>query len=811
MSPRSTPGLTDALRAGLSGRYEIERELGVGGMAEVYLARDVQRDRPVALKVLRRDLAVVAAGERFDLEIRLVSQLVHPHILPLLDSGETSGRVWYTMPYIEGESLRARLDRERQLPVAEAVRLTGEIADALSYAHARGILHRDIKPDNILISDGHALVADFGIALAISGRHGERITATGMAVGTPAYMSPEQSSADQELDVRTDLYALGSVCYEMLAGEPPFTGPTAQAVIAKRLSQPATSLRTLRASVPAALDAVVRRALAPVPGDRFATTADFSRALVRAIDPRQAPASVNRRWLAAGVVILFAIVALAYRLATRTQRPLPTLNSSTGIRLAVVPFRLIGHDSADQYLADGITQEVNSALSNLGGLRVIAQSSVTPVDVSGKSARDIGTALGAEALVEGEVQRAGTALRVRYRLIDPATEESRWSQQYDQTTGDVFRIQSEVAARVAGLLRIQLAERESRSLGRLPTTNPAAYDFYLRARSQEERRSTSRASLDSAIGNLSKAIQLDSGFAAAWALRARDLTAAVFLYDANASQLDQAEADVGRAMALDSTLAVAWDARSNLEWNATRGWHFAEALADERHALTLRPSFVGAHASLGALFFHYGFLEDAGHELDLSLSLDPRDECDNATRCTGFSRPRIARVLWFRQRFDSALAVYRNMPYVGGFTWEYAVVLNGVGRPGDGLALLDSTRRPGVAESADREAARALMYAALGRSTEALEHIRAATAHPESRSHFHHATFSIACAYARLGRKADAVEWLRRTADNGMPNYPLFRNDPNLKALQGDPAYEALIGKLKEQFAAYTELVHGQR
>ena len=300
MSPRATPGLTDALRAGLSGRYEIERELGVGGMAEVYLARDVQRDRRVALKVLRRDLAVVAAGERFDLEIRLVSQLVHPHILPLLDSGETSGRVWYTMPYIEGESLRARLDREKQLPIAEAVRLTGEIADALSYAHARGILHRDIKPDNILISDGHALVADFGIALAISGRHGERITATGMAVGTPAYMSPEQSSADQELDVRTDLYALGSVCYEMLAGEPPFTGPTAQAVIARRLSQPAPSLRTFRPSVPLALDAAVRRALAPVPADRFASTAEFSRALLKAIDGRPATASSRGRWLLAG-------------------------------------------------------------------------------------------------------------------------------------------------------------------------------------------------------------------------------------------------------------------------------------------------------------------------------------------------------------------------------------------------------------------------------------------------------------------------------------------------------------------------------
>ena len=244
--PMNTSGSWQSLQAGLRGRYDFERELGAGGMAVVYLAHDLQHDRQVALKVLRPELGAVAGGERFHREIRLAARLVHPHILPLLDSGEADGRLWYTMPFIEGESLRARLDREKQLPVDEAIRLTREIAEALSYAHGKGILHRDIKPDNILLSDGHALVADFGIARAIGGDPGERITGTGIALGTPGYMSPEQSSGDQELDARSDLYALGSVCYEMLAGEPPFTGPTAQAVIARRLSQPPPSLRTTR-------------------------------------------------------------------------------------------------------------------------------------------------------------------------------------------------------------------------------------------------------------------------------------------------------------------------------------------------------------------------------------------------------------------------------------------------------------------------------------------------------------------------------------------------------------------------------------
>src|SRR5688500_9035233 len=268
MREDAPPGLADALHAGLADRYRIERELGVGGMAVVYLARDLQRDRDVALKVLRSELGAVAGAERFDREIRLAARLVHPNILPVLDSGETDGRLWYTMPFVEGEALRDRLKREKQLPLDEAVRLTSEIADALGQAHARGIMDREIKPENILLAACHAIVADFGIARAL-GDTSQRITVTGIAIGTPGYMSPEQSSGDHDLDARSDLYALASVTYEMLAGEPPFTGPSAQAVIARRLSQPAPSLRIIRPGIPASVDAALQRALALVSADRF--------------------------------------------------------------------------------------------------------------------------------------------------------------------------------------------------------------------------------------------------------------------------------------------------------------------------------------------------------------------------------------------------------------------------------------------------------------------------------------------------------------------------------------------------------------
>ncbi|HEX6051414.1 MAG TPA: tetratricopeptide repeat protein, partial [Gemmatimonadaceae bacterium] len=296
-------------------------------------------------------------------------------------------------------------------------------------------------------------------------------------------------------------------------------------------------------------------------------------------------------------------------------------------------------------------------------------------------------------------------------------------------------------------------------------------------------------------------------FAEAWGQLAAGLVSTVFLFDADPARLDQADRAIRTALGLDSSVAIAWKARHDLRWNAVRGYHFGEALADVRHALALQPSLVAAHNALGSLYFHYGFTQEARRSLEASLSLDPRDGCDDLTTCVGFSRPRVARVLWYEQKFDSALAVYESLPFLGGFIWEMAVVLNAVGRPTDGLALLDSARFDGDQEPSDRAAARALLHAALGRERESLASIDSAIARRGGLSHFHHAQFTIACAYAHLGRKAEAVEWLRRTAENGMPNYPLFRNDPNLRALQGDADYERLMTALERQFLAYSRLV----
>ena len=322
----------DRLTAALAHRYAIERELGAGGMATVYLARDLKLGRAVALKVLRPELAASLGGERFLREIEIAAKLAHPHILGLYDCGEAAGLLYYTMPFVEGETLRDRLTREKQLPLEDALRITREVADALSYAHSRGVVHRDIKPENILLESGHAVVADFGIARAIAAAGGAHLTETGLSIGTPAYMSPEQAAGSQDVDARSDLYSLGCVLYEMLSGETPYTGPSAQAILAKKLTEPLPRISVIRETVAAGIEAVLNKALARTPADRWPTAADFAAALAHP-DASAGTRSARRRALAVvrrlpwwgklavgvAVVAVVAVVGLAGSLLLRPK------------------------------------------------------------------------------------------------------------------------------------------------------------------------------------------------------------------------------------------------------------------------------------------------------------------------------------------------------------------------------------------------------------------------------------------------------------------------------------------------------------
>jgi TolB-like protein len=399
--------------------YRIERELGRGGMATVYLARDLKHDRLVALKVLRPELAQTLGPDRFLREVHLTAQLQHPNILPVFDSGSTATQLWYSMPYILGESLRGRLQREIQLPIEEAVRIGCAVGEALDHAHRQGVVHRDIKPENILLAEQQVLVADFGVAKALDDASTEQLTSTGLALGTPAYMSPEQASA-MPVDARSDIYALGCVLYEMLAGEPPFTGRTAQAIVAKRLSQPVPHVRSIRDTVPEALDRVVEVALAKVPADRFATVRAMVEALSTAAADRSAPAADRRaRARRLGVTVALSLVAMTAGLAgwrllsTRS----PAVPPAAAV-LAVLPFTPAGTDTALTRLGRDLASTVSASLDGVGDIRavdrltILAQTQEHDAPISLRAGALLGQRLGAMSVVHGSLTRDGARVRV---------------------------------------------------------------------------------------------------------------------------------------------------------------------------------------------------------------------------------------------------------------------------------------------------------------------------------------------------------------------------------------------------------------
>ena len=569
------------LTAALADRYRIERELGRGGMATVYLAQDLRHDRPVALKVLHPEIAVSLGTERFLREIRLTARLQHPHILPVFDSGAVAGQPWYTMPYVRGESLRDRLRREIQLPVETALEITRQIALALEYAHREGTVHRDIKPENVLLSEGQALVADFGVARALGAAGDEALTGTGMAIGTPAYMAPEQASGGQ-VDGRTDVYALGCVLYEMLAGEPPFTGPTPQAIVAKRFAHPAPSVLIVRPNVPRPVDEAARKAMAPVPADRFASAARLAEALDRSSFPAIAgteatqlvPQGLLRRRLvrtgaiaaagmhrwkrltrhkatAVGALALIGLGAAATQYMTMRPRE-PTPGTLLGAGILTQRERLL--------LADFSTRQVDSSLGGVltEAFRIdLAQSpavtlvpSVQVAEVLARMerpdtarldpalAREIAVREGIKAVVTGEIARAGPQYLLSAQVVtakdgEVLTAHRVTASDSTRLIAAVDRLSRELRARVGESLRS--IDREP-PLERVTTASLPA----LRQYSAAVRAGDHEGDFEKAVTHLEEAVALDTGFAMAY----RTLG----MYAWNLGKLDRVFEGYGAAM-----------------------------------------------------------------------------------------------------------------------------------------------------------------------------------------------------------------------------------------------------------------------
>ncbi|MFN8579472.1 MAG: protein kinase [Gemmatimonadaceae bacterium] len=581
--------------AALADRYEIQRELGSGGMATVFAARDLRHQRQVAVKVLHPELGAMLGAPRFLAEIRMTAQLQHPHIMPMYDSGEADGVLYFVMPLIEGESLRQRLAREGRLAVEEAVRLTRQVADALQFAHDRGVIHRDIKPENIMLQAGHALVADFGIGRVVSSNApGTRLTALGMPLGTPVYMSPEQASASADLDTRSDLYSLGCVLYELLSGEPPFMAATSQGVIMQRFVKPPPSAAARRPGLPMRIDAAVRRAMAFDPRDRFASAREFADAL------------------------------------GDTSAPVPV--ADTGRRsIAVLPFINMSVDADTEFFSDGITEEILNALAKLNGLRVIARTSSFAFKGKNIDIREIGQRLGADVVLEGSVRRSGEQLRITAQLIDATDGHHLWSERYDRDRQDVFRVQDEITSAIRDALSARLLGIGSVQQYDTPNIDMETYELYLRGRFHLNRLADG---MHQGMECLQEVIRRAPTFAPAYAQLSMAygmLTMYCVLPPRTGFPIIRGLCE--QAIALDPNLSSAYTGLGHValwhdwDWKTSRQ-HFERALSlDSNDAL--------AKAMASQYWFSLGHFEEGDRLCDRAMALDPMNTAIMTVKAIG--------------------------------------------------------------------------------------------------------------------------------------------------------------------------------
>jgi TolB-like protein/Flp pilus assembly protein TadD/tRNA A-37 threonylcarbamoyl transferase component Bud32 len=580
--------LLQRLQTSLAERYTVEREIGRGGMAMVYLAQDVRHHRPVAVKLLHPHLAVSIGPERFLREIQIAARLQHPHIVPLYDSGQADDFLYYVMPFIEGESLRQRLDRERRLPLEEAARLARGVATALDYAHRQGIVHRDIKPENVMLHDGEALVTDFGIAKALTAAASAKLTSTGSSVGTPWYMSPEQMSGEDELDGRSDIYSLGAMLFEMIVGEAPFTGPNLQVIMSKVFNTPVPSFRDQRDDVPDWLQQAVERALAKQAADRFATAAAFAQALT---------------WPVGG----------------STPPGMPA-GSGGGKSIAVLPFVNMSNDPENEYFTDGIAEEITNALTKITTLRVAARASAFAFKGKGQDIGEIGRKLKVATVLDGSVRKAGNRLRVTAQLVNVADGSNLWSERYDRQLEDVFAIQDEIAENIVRALRVVLTEDEKRAIEKVPTENVQAYDYYLRGRQFFHQ--MRRTSILYARRMFERAIETDPNYALAYAGTADCCSFLYTWWDGSKANLEGAVSSSAKALALDPELAEAHAARG---FALTLSRQYDSAHEEFEKALALNPQLYEAHYLYARACVQEGRMEDAVRHYEAAFRVRPED------------------------------------------------------------------------------------------------------------------------------------------------------------------------------------------
>ncbi len=794
----------DRLQAALPGAYRIERELGGGGMARVFVAEDLTLGRRVALKVLPPETADVIDVDRFKREIQLAARLQQPFIVPLLSAGTSGGLLYYTMPLVEGESLHTRLARMNQLSIDDTVRILRDVLAALSYAHKHGVVHRDVKPANVLLADEHALITDFGIAKALgTATASGPLTASGLAIGTPAYMAPEQAAGDGAIDHRADLYAVGVMAYEMLAGVPPFPGATAALVMARQIREPAEPVTHHRPQVPAKLAELVGRLLHKNPADRPQSADEVLRTLEQvAVTPGDSPGTpisngaapvgdispLRRWWVPIGVLVsVFVLWLGSYEWRQRAPIENPSAPgtavaaSASLSSLAILPFVNESPDTTLAYFADGMTDELIRALSGLSGLTVMSRSSVFPLKGKGLDPSRLGDTLHVAFLLEGAVRRAGDRVRITATLLSARDGTTRWSGTFGGDLKDVFGVQDSIARTVMDSLRVRIGAGGLQRVVSRPTTIPEAYDLYLRALELFN----DRTELETSVALVQMALRRDSLFAAAHALLANN-----YIVMANDQRREDlwpfARLQALRAIQLDSTCAEGHAALASILMVVDRDWtqsahHFERAIA-------LAPSYEAAHDWRALLLAFRG----QGAEAVL--------ENNRARRVNPLSAIVVVHGGWIRilqRELDSAATLMRLGIAMSHGRDDFTI---------DQLADVYTLQRRFSESIAQRHQALALRGAdtldqiglawTLARGGQLAEARRIAESMSEPAKRGVLPKRDLATLAIALGDTAAALDWLSRAADEHTLAVLDIGASPMFDGLHGQPEFKRILGKL---------------
>ena len=734
--------------APLASRFVVEREIGQGGMATVYLARETKHQRNVALKILRPEVGEAFGAERFLREIGIAARLAHPHLVPLIDSGESEGTLYYVSAYVPGGSLRDKLQREGKLAVAEAVRITQEICAGLDFAHRAGFVHRDVKPENVLFADGLALLADFGVARACDTPPDANLTSAGIALGTPAYMSPEQAAGENVCDSRSDVYSLACVLFEMLTGEPPFTGRNGREVMAKHVVEPARRVRLLRPEVPEAVDAAVGRALEKDPEHRFPSAAAFADAL-------------------------------------RAETGTPPQVRAGAPGLAVLPFVNTSAEPDNEYLSDGLTDELINALAGVDGIRVASRTSVFALKGKPQDVRAIGALLDCAYVLEGTVRRAGSQLRITAQLTSTHDGRLLWSQRYDRELDDVLAIEDEIARTIVNTLRAGALGALAGPAVTRHTANIRAYSLFLKGRYDMGLRT--QAGLAGAIRYFKQAIEEDPSYARAYA----------GLADAYALELDyrnvpiqegfdQARTYALRAIELDPTLA---EPHASLGWRYfIFDWDWEKAEREFRRAIDLNPRYAWAHQLFGFVLAARGQHGDAIVEGHTAVELDPGSVS---------ARRGLAWQYYLARRWDQARHHLERAIVMNPNSEETYRILGHTlaveGQFGEAERVLRETIE--MPEAGDYS--RATLGYALARGGKVDEARAILAALLAEQEHGYVSPVGIAMVHVGLGEIEQAIDWTERAHAERRGWLCYVRVNPLMDPMRGHPRFEALVERMR--------------